>query len=50
MAVTARQTRLHPAWVAAGVIRDTTGQYTMAWVGAAFVSTRVGRAAEPVSP
>ena len=43
--------------VGAGVIRDTTGQYTMAWVGAAclclvaaFVSTRVGRAAEPVSP
>jgi hypothetical protein len=37
--------------VGAGVIRDTTGQYTMAWVGAAclclvaaFVSTRVGRA------
>jgi sugar phosphate permease len=43
--------------VGAGVIRDTTGQYTMAWVGAAclclvaaFVSTRVGRAGEPVSP
>ena len=43
--------------VGAGVIRDTTGQYTMAWVGAAclclvaaFVSTRVGRTAEPVSP
>jgi predicted MFS family arabinose efflux permease len=43
--------------VGAGVIRDTTGQYTMAWVGAAclclvaaFVSTRVGRPAEPVSP
>jgi MFS family permease len=42
--------------VGAGVIRDTTGQYTMAWVGAAclclvaaFVSTRVGRPA-PVSP
>jgi MFS family permease len=45
------------ASVGAGVIRDTTGQYTMAWVGAAclclvaaFVSTRVGRAGEPVSP
>jgi MFS family permease len=43
--------------VGAGVIRDTTGQYTMAWVGAAclclvaaLVSTRVGRAGEPVSP
>jgi predicted MFS family arabinose efflux permease len=43
--------------VGAGVIRDTTGQYTMAWVGAAclclvaaFVSTRVGRAGEPVNP
>jgi MFS family permease len=43
--------------VGAGVIRDTTGQYTMAWVGAAclclvaaFASTRVGRAGEPVSP
>jgi MFS family permease len=43
--------------VGAGVIRDTTGQYTLAWVGAAclclvaaFVSTRVGRAATPVSP
>jgi predicted MFS family arabinose efflux permease len=43
--------------VGAGVIRDTTGQYTMAWVGAAclclvaaFVSTRVGRAGAPVSP
>src|SRR5215207_5415333 len=43
--------------VGAGGIRDTTGQYTMAWVGAAclclvaaFVSTRVGRAGEPVSP
>jgi MFS family permease len=43
--------------VGAGVIRDTTGQYTLAWVGAAclclvaaFVSTRVGRAGEPVSP
>ena len=43
--------------VGAGVIRDTTGQYTMAWVGAAclclvaaFVSTRVGRPAEPLSP
>jgi predicted MFS family arabinose efflux permease len=42
--------------VGAGVIRDTTGQYAMAWVGAAclclvaaFVSTRVGRPA-PVSP
>jgi MFS family permease len=42
--------------VGAGVIRDTTGQYTLAWVGAAclclvaaFVSTRVGRA-EPLSP
>jgi MFS family permease len=42
--------------VGAGVIRDTTGQYTLAWVGAAclclvaaFVSTRVGRPA-PVSP
>jgi MFS family permease len=38
--------------VGAGVIRDTTGQYTLAWVGAAclclvaaFVSTRVGRPA-----
>ena len=45
------------ASVGAGVIRDTTGQYTMAWVGAAclclvaaFVSTRVGRAGEPVNP
>jgi predicted MFS family arabinose efflux permease len=43
--------------VGAGVIRDTTGQYTMAWVGAAclclvaaFASTRVGRPAELVSP
>jgi MFS family permease len=43
--------------VGAGVIRDTTGQYTTAWVGAAclclvaaFVSTRVGRPVEPVSP
>jgi MFS family permease len=43
--------------VGAGVIRDTTGQYTLAWVGAAclclvaaFVSTQVGRPAEPVSP
>src|ERR671910_119342 len=43
--------------VGAGVIRDTTGQYTMAWVGAAclclgaaFVSTRVGRARQPGSP
>ena len=43
--------------VGAGVVRDTTGQYTLAWVGAAclclvaaFVSTRVGRAGEPVSP
>jgi MFS family permease len=43
--------------VGAGVIRDTTGQYTLAWVGAAclclvaaFVSTRVGRPGEPVSP
>jgi MFS family permease len=44
--------------VAAGVIRDTTGQYTMAWVGAAclclvaaFASTRVGRpAGRPLSP
>jgi MFS family permease len=43
--------------VGAGVIRDTTGQYTLAWVGAAclclvaaFVSTRVGRPAAPVSP
>jgi hypothetical protein len=43
--------------VGAGVIRDTTGQYTMAWVGAAclclvaaFASTRVGRTGEPVSP
>ena len=42
--------------VGAGVIRDVTGQYTMAWVGAAclclvaaFASTRVGRPAEPVS-
>jgi MFS family permease len=42
--------------VGAGVIRDTTGQYTLAWVGAAclclvaaFLSTRVGRPA-PVSP
>src|SRR5215217_6925339 len=43
--------------VGAGVVRDLTGQYTMAWVGAAclclvaaFASTRVGRAGEPVSP
>jgi MFS family permease len=43
--------------VGAGVVRDVTGQYTMAWVGAAclclmaaFASTRVGRAADPVSP
>ena len=43
--------------VGAGVIRDTTGQYTMAWVGAAclclvaaFASTRVERPAELVSP
>jgi MFS family permease len=44
--------------VGAGVIRDTTGQYTMAWVGAAclclvaaFASTRVGRpAGRPLSP
>src|ERR671910_31574 len=43
--------------VGAGVIRDTTGQYTTAWVGAAclclgaaFVSTRVGRARQPGSP
>jgi MFS family permease len=41
--------------VGAGVVRDVTGQYTMAWVGAAclclvaaFASTRVGRPAEPV--
>jgi len=44
------------ASVGAGVVRDATGQYTMAWVGAAclclvaaFASTRVGRPAEPVS-
>jgi MFS family permease len=43
--------------VGAGVIRDATGQYTMAWVGAAclclvaaFVSTRVGRPVHAVSP
>jgi MFS family permease len=43
------------ASVGAGVIRDATGQYTVAWVGAAclclvaaFASTRVGRTAEPV--
>jgi MFS family permease len=43
--------------VGAGVIRDVTGQYTMAWVGAAclclvaaFASSRVGRAAEPAGP
>jgi MFS family permease len=42
--------------VGAGVVRDVTGQYTMAWVGAAclclvaaFASTRVGPPAEPVS-
>jgi MFS family permease len=42
--------------VGAGVVRDVTGQYTMAWVGAAclclvaaFASTRVGRPAA-VSP
>ena len=42
--------------VGAGVIRDATGQYTVAWVGAAclclvaaFASTRVGRPPEPVS-
>jgi MFS family permease len=41
--------------VGAGVVRDVTGQYTMAWVGAAclclvaaFASTRVGRPPEPV--
>jgi sugar phosphate permease len=45
------------ASVGAGVIRDATGQYTVAWVGAAclclvaaFASTRVGRTAEPVGP
>jgi cyanate permease len=43
------------ASVGAGVVRDATGQYTVAWVGAAclclvaaFASTRVGRTAEPV--
>jgi MFS family permease len=43
--------------VGAGVIRDETGQYTMAWVGAAslclvaaFASSRVGRPATAVSP
>jgi predicted MFS family arabinose efflux permease len=43
--------------VGAGVIRDATGQYTLAWIGAAclclvaaFVSTRVGRPGDPVSP
>jgi predicted MFS family arabinose efflux permease len=43
------------ASVGAGVVRDATGQYTVAWVGAAclclvaaFASTRVGRPAEPV--
>jgi MFS family permease len=43
--------------VGAGVIRDLTGQYTMAWVGAAclclvaaFASSRVGRAAQPAGP
>jgi predicted MFS family arabinose efflux permease len=42
--------------VGAGVIRDVTGQYTMAWVGAAslclvaaFASTLVGHPAEPAS-
>jgi MFS family permease len=42
--------------VGAGVVRDVTGEYTMAWVGAAclclvaaFASTRVGPPAEPVS-
>jgi MFS family permease len=46
------------ASVGAGVVRDVTGQYTMAWIGAAclclvaaFASTRVGRPAErPLSP
>jgi MFS family permease len=43
--------------VGAGVVRDLTGQYTVAWVGAAclclvaaFASSRVGRAVEPLSP
>jgi MFS family permease len=44
--------------VGAGVVRDLTGQYTMAWIGAAclclvaaFASTRVGRpAGRPLSP
>jgi MFS family permease len=44
--------------VGAGVVRDVTGQYTMAWIGAAclclvaaFASTQVGRpAGRPLSP
>ena len=44
--------------VGAGVVRDLTGQYTMAWIGAAFLclvaalaSTQVGRpAGRPLSP
>jgi MFS family permease len=43
--------------VGAGVVRDLTGQYTLAWIGAAclclvaaFASTRVGRPAGPLSP
>ena len=44
--------------VGAGVVRDLTGQYTMAWIGAAclclvaaFASTQVGRpAGRPLSP
>jgi MFS family permease len=43
--------------VGAGVVRDVTGQYTVAWVGAAclclvaaFASSRVGRPARAVSP
>jgi MFS family permease len=44
--------------VGAGVVRDLTGQYTLAWIGAAclclvaaFASTRVGRpAGRPLSP
>jgi MFS family permease len=46
------------ASVGAGVVRDLTGQYTMAWIGAAclclvaaFASTQVGRpAGRPLSP
>jgi MFS family permease len=43
--------------VGAGVVRDVTGQYTVAWVGAAclclvaaFASSRVGRPAGALSP